>query len=991
MQLAALFLIVFMSFPGGFASAASGGTATAWVHNSSGPRFQYDRFRGACFDASGTQGMNPLYVGECGNLERYDLAGRDLTGINLRGANLKGADIHRAKLDNTDLREANLLYSNWEEATFQRARINGGTKLPFDAKKASASGMSIFEYADLDSKFHRDMKTWLATKPTTLAPWINQMILDGADYLASGGAILHAAIRSNTRVFLDYIFVERKLDPSATYNGFTPYLVTVADSEMISVERAALLRFFLKLGANPNSGYSNRLPLWIAAAREDLSSIGILLDASASTSTVVFGNSLLYSLVKSGHGQALKYLIDRGADLAFCRASDSPCSLVETAFASRSHYIQILLDARASCATTYFAGSMYDYVSNLALMQQLANLGADGRKAAVHNRVDTALIDFLLSQGASIDSQDAKGTTLLMNAIKTSNTKLIDYVISKNIDIDLKDSNGITALGYLFADEKLRDLYFQSFLAKGASPTQSVYLSKDYRTTVPLLKFAVDVGNRYFMPLARAGADINQPHREHPENLSYAITYILNKSEPVLSAQSEKEIRELASLGADFKTWQAVPKHWTPALVLEMDTSAPESKSPHFIMSRTKKAPVSISVAGLAAAKNKMFLLPVLKSIGIDLGGRQASSGETLAHLTSSVSDLKQLAQLGVALDGLNDNGQNAMYGKSPELIDELIRLGVPVLKADRHGDSILAYLDFSICNVDTSWIAKIVGVGLDPNLVSARYNLSLAHLIAFSLTGEESSSACAKKVFAELKPLNLDLNRIWKVESSSRSGPIDGYGLLGSSLNWAQGEFAILLMETDGEFAARRELLGLVKLWATLGYDVKVEAARTGSEFAPLLDRAYHSNNIELIYYLKRLIVEDGQRKTVPTTSLPSPRACDFFGVGPGYQLGGAGCLSTQTGIVWSQPTKRDDGASPQAHAAFCQSLGVDWKVPMYSDLMREFFTGRAQSNFAAYKVKNTVYSGSYAFNPSTGDNMEINTMVPIYFVCRYRFENEK
>ncbi len=97
------------------------------------------------------------------------------------------------------------------------------------------------------------------------------------------------------------------------------------------------------------------------------------------------------------------------------------------------------------------------------------------------------------------------------------------------------------------------------------------------------------------------------------------------------------------------------------------------------------------------------------------------------------------------------------------------------------------------------------------------------------------------------------------------------------------------------------------------------------------------------------------------------------------------------QTGIVWSEAIRWAEGASPEDHLAFCQSLGDDWKVPVFSDLMREFFTGRAQSNFAAYKgAKRDSRAGDYAFNPSNGDNMKIDKSVPVYFICRYRFENE-
>ncbi len=100
------------------------------------------RFRGeqGCVDNNGARGFNPDFQGECGNLEKKDLAnaalqGKNLSGANLRGANLTktnlqgailvGARLIEATLTGTDLQEADLTRADLTGAHLSRARLNG--------------------------------------------------------------------------------------------------------------------------------------------------------------------------------------------------------------------------------------------------------------------------------------------------------------------------------------------------------------------------------------------------------------------------------------------------------------------------------------------------------------------------------------------------------------------------------------------------------------------------------------------------------------------------------------------------------------------------------------------------------------------------------------------------------------------------------------------------------------------------------------------------
>lgn len=61
---------------------------------------------GRCVDGSGQEGLNPQYLGQCGDLPGMDFSGQDLTGKDLRGAVATGADFRFALLANALLGSA---------------------------------------------------------------------------------------------------------------------------------------------------------------------------------------------------------------------------------------------------------------------------------------------------------------------------------------------------------------------------------------------------------------------------------------------------------------------------------------------------------------------------------------------------------------------------------------------------------------------------------------------------------------------------------------------------------------------------------------------------------------------------------------------------------------------------------------------------------------------------------------------------------------------
>ena len=56
---------------------------------------------GSCVNPQGAEGLNPSFVGECGDLRNASLVDQDLSGKSFRGANLENADLRLSNLSQT--------------------------------------------------------------------------------------------------------------------------------------------------------------------------------------------------------------------------------------------------------------------------------------------------------------------------------------------------------------------------------------------------------------------------------------------------------------------------------------------------------------------------------------------------------------------------------------------------------------------------------------------------------------------------------------------------------------------------------------------------------------------------------------------------------------------------------------------------------------------------------------------------------------------------
>ena len=111
--------------------------------------FRFNQNAKSCLNKKGHTGLNPKFIGECGDLSRLslrklkkeNLVGKNLTGASLAGLNLKDLDLTAAILDYSNLRGTNLERTLLTDISSIGARINDRTKLPFEVEEALKRGM----------------------------------------------------------------------------------------------------------------------------------------------------------------------------------------------------------------------------------------------------------------------------------------------------------------------------------------------------------------------------------------------------------------------------------------------------------------------------------------------------------------------------------------------------------------------------------------------------------------------------------------------------------------------------------------------------------------------------------------------------------------------------------------------------------------------------------------------------------------------------------
>ncbi len=80
---------------------------------------------GECVDDQGVKGLNPGYIGQCGNLDRTVISNVDFSQMDLSGSSIQSADLQRSSMTGANLTAVNFSGTDLSGVDFNQAKIYG--------------------------------------------------------------------------------------------------------------------------------------------------------------------------------------------------------------------------------------------------------------------------------------------------------------------------------------------------------------------------------------------------------------------------------------------------------------------------------------------------------------------------------------------------------------------------------------------------------------------------------------------------------------------------------------------------------------------------------------------------------------------------------------------------------------------------------------------------------------------------------------------------
>ena len=225
---------------------------------------------------------------------------------------------------------------------------------------------------------------------------------------------LHAAAQLGLQEYVRRACRDRPAGINATVNGLTPLAAACISGQL------ATARLLLDLNADPNAGFGNRKPIFMAA--------------------------------ENGHPEILQLLLDHGARPP--ATEDAARALLIMAAQSKSvECLRIVLSSMpvlpkaevvASDVLPVAAGSP-EMVRIIVGGLKPALLGPALFSSVVSGNLEAA--NLLLSHGAPVDWAAEDGRTALFVAVESDNTALINTLLDHGADAGHKAADGETPLG----------------------------------------------------------------------------------------------------------------------------------------------------------------------------------------------------------------------------------------------------------------------------------------------------------------------------------------------------------------------------------------------------------------------------------------------------------------------------------------------------------------------------------------------------------------
>ncbi|MBD3170229.1 MAG: hypothetical protein GF307_12155 [candidate division Zixibacteria bacterium] len=333
-----------------------------------------------------------------------------------------------------------------------------------------------------------------------------------------GQSVMHAAAYSGHIEIVKYL-IEKGADVNARSGQNSNPLHGAA-----YYGHEDIVKLLIENGAevdNPNA-YDYR-PMLSACAGGHLNIVKMLIDAGADIEATTYdGANALLTAAASGNQEMFEMLLELGADLNSVN-NDGDNALHYAAVSPNSDFVRYLIDKGFDINSVNHQGEppihSACYTGRLENVKLLNSLGADINTTDSSNQGifvktiysayrgvnDTllALMDYLIENGADVNSRDHHGITPLMRAIHVENAEILDKVIEAGADVNAVDEHGLPAIVRAIDDGHPGITGY--LIEKGAR----VDIREKYWGNTPLHRAAI-AGNREIMEaLIPAEIDIN--------------------------------------------------------------------------------------------------------------------------------------------------------------------------------------------------------------------------------------------------------------------------------------------------------------------------------------------------------------------------------------------------------------------------------------------------------------------------------------------------